>query len=228
MLSPRDFRSGTAPACRQRPRGDRTPPERDGITGVILAGGMGRRLGGQDKGLIEIDGRPLIAHVIDALRPQVSTLFISANRNLDRYRSFGHRVMKDAVAAHCGPLGGIATAMQCVTTPFLLTVPCDAPLVPADLCCRLSQTLHSQAADVSMVYDGHRIQPLFALLRRELLMHLIAYLDQGERKVSAWFNQHDFALADLSDQALSFLNLNTPEDVQDLAKRLRQNHNVIT
>ena len=199
---------------------DRFVP-RDEITGVILAGGRARRMGGRDKGLITIGGRAMVEHVIDALRPQVGTLLISANRNPRAYGRYGYPVVPDGVGDFSGPLAGMATAMQRAGTPFIVTVPCDSPLLPEHLVARLYATLIEHGAEISVAYDGQRIQPVFALLRRSLLENLIGFLNAGHRRVEHWYSQHETAPTDFSDNSETFFNVNTPEDGIALEERLQ-------
>jgi molybdopterin-guanine dinucleotide biosynthesis protein A len=194
------------------------------ITGAILAGGKSRRMGGKDKGLLLVNGQPLIGHIIDALLPQVGSLLINANRNLDSYRTLGHAVITDILGHHLGPLAGIASAMRASDAAYLLTVPCDSPLVPLDLSTRLYRELKAAGADISAAHDGNRMQPLFALLRRDLLPDLLSYLERGERKTDAWYRQHRLVLSDFSDQPDSFLNINSPEDLRGLGALERHNN----
>lgn len=186
---------------------------RSKITGVILAGGQARRMGGVDKGLIGLHGKPLVAHVIAALEPQAGNIIISANRDLDRYAGFGYPVVADILPDHPGPLAGIASAMLAATTEYILTVPCDTPLLPPDLMLRLSSTLARNHAEVCTVHDGMRIQPLFTLLRRELAASILNYLNQGDKKVELWLQRQKLALADFSDQPTAFYNINTREEL---------------
>lgn len=196
-------------------------PPRSKITGVVLAGGLGRRMGGKDKGLLEINGRPLITHIIDILRPQVGSVLINANRNLDSYRGFGLPVVQDMVGEFCGPLAGMASALQASDTPYLLTVPCDSPLLPVDLCTRLYRALTSANAEISAAHDGSRMQPMFALLRREVLQDLLVYLKHGGRKTDTWYTEHRFILVDFSDRTEAFLNINTPAEWHTLKERMK-------
>lgn len=199
---------------------------REQITGLILAGGRARRMGGQDKGLIPLAGRPLIAWVIAALQPQVGRILISANRNQAAYAAFGHPVIGDeavgeALAGFQGPLAGIAAALSVAETPWLLTLPCDAPLPPVDLAARLAAALvHGGSAratsDLAVAWDGARIQPVHALLSRSLLPDLLTFLAAGERRLETWQARHHPAIADFSDCPQAFLNLNAPEDIQRL------------
>lgn len=190
------------------------------ISGVILAGGRARRMGGTDKGLIALNGRPMVEHIIDAVRAQVGTLMINANRNLDDYARYGLPVVKDRMGEYFGPLVGMASALEASTTPYLLTVPCDSPLIPADLAARLYRAMQDADAQISVVHDGERMQPVFALLRRELLPSLLAYLEAGGRKIDTWYARHRLALADFSDCRELSLNVNTPDEQARLEQQL--------
>jgi molybdenum cofactor guanylyltransferase len=185
---------------------------REDITAVILAGGKATRMQGKDKGLTELLGRPLLDYIIAALHPQVDTILVNANRNLERYREFGYPVIEDILDNYCGPLAGMASAMQAAATPLLLTVPCDSPFVPAHLAETLYRSMAEADAGISVAYDGNRMQPVHALLRCALLPDLLDSLGNGERKVHAWYAQHRPALADFSASPEVFLNLNTPQD----------------
>lgn len=183
------------------------------VTGVVLAGGRGRRMGGEDKGLVGIAGRPMVLRVIEGLRPQVGALLISANRNQSRYAEMtGCRVVTDLHPDYAGPLAGMASAMAAAGTRFILTSPCDAPLLPADLGPRLYRALADQDSEIGVAHDGERIQPVFALLDRALLGSMLACLDSGERKIDRWYARHRMAKADCSDLARAFANVNSPED----------------
>ena len=133
------------------------------ITAVILAGGKARRMDGQDKGLIELNGRALIEHIITALQPQVGAILINANRNLERYKRYGYPVIQDPTDEYLGPLAGIASGMQASDSPYILTVPCDSPLIPAMLAEILLHSLQEHHADISVAHDGTRLQQVFAL-----------------------------------------------------------------
>ena len=188
----------------------------DQITGVILAGGRGRRLGGQDKGLIPFGGRPLVAWIIAALQPQVGRILINANRNTEAYGALGYPVVGDHLAGYQGPLAGIATAMAVAETPWILTLPCDGPHPPADLAQRLAAALTQTDAEIAVARDAERVQPVHALLPVALAPSLHRYLAAGERRLDAWQAQHRLALVDFSDCPLGFFNLNTPEDAPSL------------
>jgi molybdenum cofactor guanylyltransferase len=196
-----------------------TSPDHD-ITAVILAGGKARRMGGEDKGLIELHGRPLIDYIMAGLRPQAGHVIVNANRNLDRYREFGYPVVADMMGDFFGPLVGIASGMQAADTPLILAVPCDSPFVPEQLCDTLRHEMEKEDAEISVAHDGIRMQPVFALLRCELLPSLLAYLREGGRKIDTWYAQHRLALADFSATPDVFLNMNTPSDRLVIEKKL--------
>jgi molybdenum cofactor guanylyltransferase len=177
-------------------------------------------MGGEDKGLVELAGHPLVEYVLTAVAPQAATVLVSANRHRERYASFGYPVVADRIAGYPGPLAGIASALEVVTTPYLLTVPCDAPLVPPDLTERLYRALVEASAELSVAHDGERSQPVFALVRRTLLPRLLAYLESGGRGVGAWHARLRVAHADFSGQPRAFLNVNTPEERAALERRL--------
>lgn len=192
------------------------PPTPDAITGLVLAGGRGRRLGGRDKGLVEYRGRPLIAWAIDALRPQVGRLLINANRNLDRYAALDIPVVEDRLDDYQGPLAGIASALAVISTPWLVTIPCDGPQPAPELVARLCTALAHQNGDLAVASDGARLQPVHALIPRALAADLDAFLAQGGRKVEDWYRRHRIAVADFADRADSFANLNTADDAAQL------------
>ena len=193
---------------------------RDAITGLVLAGGLARRMGGMDKGLVELAGRPMIEHVLHALRPQVGPLLINANRNVDRYAAYGFPVVSDTLQGFMGPLAGVLAALQRLATEFLVTVPCDAPLVAPDLVGRLHAACVANDADVAVATDGRRQQPVFLLLRAGTAPSLDAYLSGGGRKIDTWFAGLRLAEADLSDALDTFVNVNDPDERQRLEARL--------
>ena len=183
------------------------------VTGLILAGGRARRLGGVDKGLVDFAGKPLIEYVIEGLRHQVERLLINANRNADRYRDYGFPVIADDLTNFQGPLAGVATALRRVETDYLLTAPCDGPRLPRDLRERLMTALADSAAKAAVAHDGKRAQYAFALLHRDCGESLSAYLDSGERSIRGWFATLDPAVADFSDKPEAFFNINRPTDL---------------
>lgn len=194
---------------------------RQDITGVVLAGGRARRMGGEDKGLIRVDGEAMVVHALRGLAPQVGALLINANRNQERYAELGGcHVVADADADYAGPLAGMASAMQRATTRYILTVPCDSPLLAPGLGERLFGALLADDAEISVAHDGTRMQPVFALLECALGQSIVDYLASGGRKIDAWYAQRRLAIADLSDDPDTFLNINTPEDHTLLEGRL--------
>ena len=183
------------------------------VTGLILAGGEGRRMGGADKGLVVLDGRPLVAHAIERLAPQVGALMLSANRNLAAYRSFGYPVLtdgSDAFLGYLGPLAGLRAGLAACQTDWLVCVPCDCPALPADLAARLSAATGNSSLAVASV-DG-RMQPTFQLCRRALLPALDAFLAAGKRKVGLWCLEQGAVEVAFPD-ANAFKNMNNPSDL---------------
>jgi len=198
------------------------PYPRQEITGAILAGGRATRMGGEDKGLTPLNGRPMIEYVLGSLRPQVGTLSINANRNLERYRRYGHPVVADDLEGFQGPLAGMARLLEHATTPYVLTVPCDSPLLAPDLAERLYRARAECDAQIAVAFDGERMQPVFALLERTLLPSLMAFLQEGNRKIDLWYERHRYALSDLSDLPHTFLNINTPRERHQVEARLKR------
>jgi molybdenum cofactor guanylyltransferase len=194
-------------------------PCRD-ITAVILAGGRARRMGGQDKGLIELNGRPLAEYALAALQGQVAALLINANRNQERYAQLGFPVVADHRGGFNGPLAGMASALAWMRTRYLVTAPCDCPALPHDLVPRLVAALAHTGAELAVAHDGTRLQPVFALLDRALLPSLEQFLDDGGHKIDQWYAQHRLAVADFSGQPEAFSNVNTPEDLALMARML--------
>ncbi|MES9949207.1 MAG: molybdenum cofactor guanylyltransferase MobA [Candidatus Thiodiazotropha sp.] len=190
-----------------------TPPA---VTAVILAGGRGRRMGGEDKGLIELNGRPLVQHVISAIQPQVAAILINANRNRERYAAFGYPVIADSLLDYQGPLAGFIAAMQALATEDMLTLPCDGPLVPPDLVERLYEARRSTGADIAVAHDGDRLQPVYALIPKRLTDSLQRYLDRGDRKIDLWYEEHRVTHADFSDIPRTFINVNTLQERDNL------------
>lgn len=192
------------------------------VTGVILAGGKARRMGGVDKGLVAINGRPMVSYVIDALRPQVSTLLINANRSHERYGEFGLPVIADDDRDFRGPLAGFISGMGAAQTPYIAVAPCDSPLLCTDLVQRLYSAMHEAGTRIAVAHDGARLQPVFVLLECALRDDLAGHLADGGRKIDQWYATHGFAVADCSDVPESFLNINAPADQQLLEDMLAQ------
>lgn len=192
------------------------------ITGVILAGGRGSRLGGVDKGLVRLHDRPLIEHAINALRPQVGGLLISANRNRDVYASYGFPVIADVTGDYDGPLAGMLSAMRAAGTAYIVVVPCDTPRPPANLVEVLAATLSRACADIAVVSCAGRMQPVFALMRRDLAERLEEYLVTGSRGAGEWMRGLEAVCVDFSDRADAFDNINTPEELKRLEEKVLQ------
>lgn len=186
---------------------------RENITGAILAGGQARRMGGADKGLMALQGKPLLTYVIDTLTPQVGTLMINANRNLDQYKALGYPIIQDTVSGQPGPLAGIASALLAAKTDHVLVVPCDSPYLPHDLAARLATALTQEHAEVAVAHDGTRIQPVVALLQRDLAEDILQSIYRGHNKTERWMTSRRLAVADFSDKPLAFKNINTPDDM---------------
>lgn len=190
------------------------------ITGVILAGGRGTRMGGVDKGLVKLDGKPLIEHVLQRLQPQVPHIIISANRNLDAYARYGFELISDeAESIDAGPLAGILSGLIHATTEYIVTVPCDAPRLPQDLVARLLMQLQRDRSHACMAHDGRRAQPMFALLHTSLQEDARRALRAGEYKVGLWLKNWRSSSADFSDCAERFINLNTAENIAEFKSR---------
>ncbi|MCW8943153.1 MAG: molybdenum cofactor guanylyltransferase [Sedimenticola sp.] len=187
-------------------------PSSSNITAVILAGGMARRMGGEDKGLVELNGKPLIEHVITRIAPQAKEILINANRNTERYSTYGYPVISDSLSNYQGPLAGVLAAMQKVTSDFIITIPCDGPCLPDDLIQRLSSAQQTAKADIAVAHDGNRMQPVYALISTKLEASLNNFLEAGERKIDKWYAQHNTVTVDFSDSPETFLNINTPEE----------------
>ncbi len=194
-----------------------TPAERDGITGLILAGGQSRRMEalgpGTDKGLIAFQGKRLVDHVFGKLTPQVGGVLINANRNHDHYKSFGVRVVSDAFTGHAGPLAGLHAGLAVSRRPFLITVPCDSPFFPADMVARLFDALSEGSAQVAVATTGQQPHPVFTLVRRNVYEHLAEFMKGGGRKIDEWYSTLTVTTVDFNDESL-FGNINTPEELQ--------------
>ncbi len=188
------------------------------ITAAILAGGAGSRLGGRDKGLQPLAGRPLIAHVLAALRPQAGTTLIVANRHRERYAAFAP-VVSDAVPGFRGPLAGIAAALAACRSDWLLTAPVDCPVPPCDLARRLWAAARAAGARLAVAHDGTRPQPLFALYARDLAGAAAEAL-ASDLPVWRWQETLGAAVADFVDVPAAFANLNTAADF----RRWEQDH----
>jgi molybdenum cofactor guanylyltransferase len=192
---------------------------REQITGVVLAGGRGSRMGGVDKGLQVVQGMPLAMHAVLRLRPQVGELMITANRNLGAYEAMGVPVWPDRLPGFQGPLAGFLAGLERCRTPYMATVPCDSPRFPEDLVARLAQALQQDDAEIAMAavheQGRTRAQPVFCLMKAELMNSVVRFIDDGERKVDRWTARHRCVQV-LFDDTLAFHNVNTPADLQHL------------
>lgn len=182
------------------------------LAAVILAGGQGRRMGGADKGLVEYQGRPLIEWALAALVPQVDELVISANRNLDVYAAYGHRVLPDPLPDYPGPLAGVLAAMQAVAADWLLVAPCDTPHLPTDLVSRLLGAAQRENAPLAVAADDARVHHSCFIVRTDQRDNLAAYLARGERAVRHW--QAGLGATTAQFDAACFANFNQPQDLQ--------------
>ena len=193
------------------------------ITGLVLAGGQGSRMGGVDKGLQPFRGQPLALHALARLRPQVGPVLLNANRNLGAYEAFGAPVLADTIAGYAGPLAGFLAGLRACATPWLLTVPCDTPLFPPDLAARLAQAVARAGAAIAMAAapdaGALRRQPVFCLMRASLLPSLERFTHEGGRKVGQWVASHACAIAAFDqpgDDPRAFRNANTLAELHAL------------
>ena len=190
------------------------------ITGLILAGGRGSRMGSIDKGLVPLGGQPMVQHVITRLQPQVQRLLINANQNFDTYATFGAPVWPDAIPDFAGPLAGLQTGLMHCETPYLVTAPCDSPFLPADLVQRLAFALQAEDADLAVAVTGagenRQPHPVFCLAKASLLPHLTQFLESGGRKVDRWYASLRVAEVHFADEA-AFRNINTLVELQQMA-----------
>lgn len=186
---------------------------REKITGVVLAGGLGRRMGSTDKGLQELKGRPLAAWVAERLGPQVDELLINANQNGERYASFGYPVVPDRIPDFAGPLAGLHAALSAATHPLVATAPCDSPFLPTDLVARLYQALSVADAELAVARTFDQPHPVFCLCRRHLLPHLTDYLASGNRKFERWYATLKVVEVAFDDEAEAFENINTRDEL---------------
>ncbi len=184
---------------------------KDKISAVILAGGKGRRLGGVDKGLLQKDGIPFVAHINNLIGPQVSKVLINANRNIDVYQKYGY-VFQDRMDNYQGPLAGMHSAMQECSSDWILSVPCDGINLPQDMVARFYQDIKKSNQLIAVAFDGKRLQPVHAMIHCSLSNSLEYYLDSGGRKIDIWYAQHGYAKTDFSDVPEMFNNINTEED----------------
>jgi molybdopterin-guanine dinucleotide biosynthesis protein A len=184
------------------------------VTGLILAGGKGSRMGGVDKGLQAFRGKRLVDHVYERLAPQVGGIIINANQNQEAYRTFGVRVVSDAISGYAGPLAGMHAGLSVSKRPFLATVPCDSPFLAEDLIARLYARIDETGAELAVAKTGDQPHPVFSLMRRGVLHHLADFLKEGGRKIDAWYASLNVVEVAFDDEAEAFSNINTREELQ--------------
>jgi molybdenum cofactor guanylyltransferase len=185
------------------------------ITGLILAGGRGTRMGGVDKGLQVLRGKAMIEWVLARLAPQVDEVLINANQNIERYARLGHRVVPDHIAGFAGPLAGLHAGLRAAAHPLVVTCPCDSPFLAADLVPRLREALERDAADLAVARTGEQPHPVFSLVRREALPGLARFLESGGRKIDAWYASLKTIEVRFDDEAEAFSNINTADELRD-------------
>ena len=188
------------------------------VTGLILAGGKGTRMGGVDKGLQTFRGKRLVDHVYERLAPQVAGVIINANQNQEAYRSFGVRVVSDAVGGFAGPLAGMHAGLSISRRPFLASVPCDSPFLPADLIERLYARIDETGAELAVAKTGDQPHPVFSMMRRGVLDHLSGFLKEGGRKIDAWYATLNVVEVVFDDEAEAFSNINTLDELASYEK----------
>ena len=189
-----------------------------GVTGIVLAGGQGSRMGGVDKGLQDFRGKPMVAHVVERLAPQVDELLINANRNAEAYAAFGYRVIADEIEGFAGPLAGFERGLAHAAKPLVVTVPCDSPFLPGDLVSRLRAALDGEGADLAVAKTGEQAHPVFSLMRRDVHASLRRFLESGQRKIDKWYAALRVVEVAFDDVAGAFVNINTREELNSLEK----------
>ena len=188
------------------------------ITGLVLAGGQGSRMGGVDKGLTSFRGKALVEHVIARLAPQVDEILVNANRNPEAYARFGHRVIADEIEGYAGPLAGFERGLAHARGELVATVPCDSPFLPADLVTRLRAALDSRGADLAVARTGAQPHPVFCLMRRGVHASLREFLASGQRKIDKWYAGLGVVEVAFDDEPDAFANINTRDELAGLEK----------
>ncbi|HZF18250.1 MAG TPA: molybdenum cofactor guanylyltransferase MobA [Burkholderiales bacterium] len=188
------------------------------VTGLILAGGKGSRMGGVDKGLQAFRGKRLVDHVYERLAPQVGGVIINANQNQEAYRTFGVRVVSDAIGGFAGPLAGFHAGLCVSKRPFLASAPCDSPFLPEDLVARLYARIDETGAELAVAKTGDQPHPVFSLMRRGVLDHLSDFLKGGGRKIDAWYATLNVVEVVFDDEAQAFSNINTLDELASYEK----------
>jgi molybdopterin-guanine dinucleotide biosynthesis protein A len=186
---------------------------------VVLAGGQGRRMGGVDKGLKPLRGKPMVAWVLERFAPQVDEILINANQNQERYAAFGHRVIPDAIQGYAGPLAGLHRALTEAQHELIATAPCDSPFLPHDLVARLNAALEREQAEIAVARTGEQPHPVFCLCRKRVLPGLTEFLAAGGRKIDAWYAKLNVVEVPFDDQATAFSNINTEDELRAFEAR---------
>lgn len=182
------------------------------VSGIVLAGGKGSRMGGVDKGLQTLRGKPMIDWVLARFAPQVAEIVINANQNLQTYGKYGHRVVSDEIGGFAGPLAGLHAGLKAAAYPLVVTVPCDSPFLPADLVSRMVSSLKEN--DLAVARTGNQPHPVFALMKRDVRESLEAFLASGGRKIDAWYAALKVVEVGFDDEADAFRNINTLEELK--------------
>ncbi|HLX22333.1 MAG TPA: molybdenum cofactor guanylyltransferase MobA [Usitatibacter sp.] len=196
-----------------------TSPRKPEVTGLVLAGGQGSRMGGVDKGLQPFRGKAMVAHVIERFAAQVDELLVNANRNPEAYARFGHRVIADEIEGFAGPLAGFERGLAHASGSLVVTVPCDSPFLPLDLVARLRAALDREDAELAVAKTGDQAHPVFSLMRRGVHASLRDFLSSGQRKIDKWYGALRVVEVPFDDVADAFLNINTREELASLEPR---------
>lgn len=183
------------------------------VSGVVLAGGLARRMHQQDKGLVAFNRRPMVAYALQVMAPVVDELFINANRNIEQYQQFNYPVLRDATDDFAGPLAGVNAALNACAHETLLVMPCDSPFMTSTGLQTLLDERESSQAEIAVAFDGERTHPVFMVVRRSLRDSLQNYLARGERKIDHWFELHNWVKVDFSANPEFFSNINTLEQL---------------
>ncbi|WP_374244579.1 molybdenum cofactor guanylyltransferase MobA [Zoogloea sp.] len=190
------------------------PASTENITGLVLAGGRGSRMGGIDKGLVLLDGQPMVARVLERLSPQVGPILISANRSVEQYARFCRPVVPDRLPGFAGPLAGLEAGLAACATPYLATAPCDSPFLPPDLVPRLADALSAERASVAVARTGDRLHPVFALMHSFVLPDLQAFTRAGGRRMELWLRRLKWVACPFDDAPDAFVNINTADELR--------------
>lgn len=193
------------------------------VGAVVLAGGLARRMGGQDKGLVKLAGKPMASYALDVLGKLVSRCVINANRNIEAYAQLAPSsvdVVPDSREGHLGPLAGLCTALETLETDYVLMCPCDSPFLQTELVRALIEQCQQQGADIAVAHDGQRLQPVFSVVHRRVKASLDKFLDAGERKIDRWFLQNNVIEVEASAYTDSFRNINTEQELANAERDL--------